>query len=76
VLAIGVEPEGPAGTAGLRAGDVLVRAGDQELRTVEDLYTVLRTLRPGDVLALRLLRGGQEQTIEVTLDERPVVAAP
>jgi S1-C subfamily serine protease len=76
VLVIALDPDGPAGRAGVRAGDVLVRAGDEELDTVEDLFTVLRALGPGDVLALTLVRGGEEQTAEVTLGERPAVAAP
>jgi len=53
-------------------GDVMLSVGDDELMTTEDLgnYLALRT-RPGDTVAVTILRDGSEQTVEVTLGTRP-----
>ena len=62
----------PAAAAGLRPGDVIVQAGSERIRRVEDVLGVLRRLSPGDRLELRILREGREQSIEVVLADRPV----
>ena len=71
VLVLEVTPRSPAASAGIRPGDVLVRAGDRQLETVEDFLGVLRTRRPGDSVQVTLGRGGNEQTVTVRLGERP-----
>ena len=53
------------------AGDVLIRAADRPLATVEDFLTALRTRSPGESLQVTLSRGGEEQTVTVRLGERP-----
>jgi len=59
------EPDSPADRAGLRPGDVLVRAGTTELRSRQRLDTVLRAAHPAE---LTVLRG--EETITVNLGRR------
>jgi serine protease DegQ len=71
VLVVSVEPGGPAASAGLRQGDVIVEADGTEIATVEDLYTLLRQHKPGDQIAVKILRDGKEQDVTVTLTERP-----
>ncbi len=71
VLVLAVTVPSPAAEAGLEPGDILVRAGDRELRTVEDFLGALRTRDPGDVLQLTVVRGDDERTVSVTLGERP-----
>ena len=70
VLAVG--QGGPAGVAGLEPGDVVVQAGDERVRTVEDVLGVLRRTRPGQRLELTVLRDGQERQLEVVVGDRPV----
>jgi DNA-binding MarR family transcriptional regulator len=48
---------GPAAAAGLRTGDVLVRAGRHELRAVADLYAALADAAADGRLRLELVRG-------------------
>jgi predicted metalloprotease with PDZ domain len=55
---VAVVPGGPADRAGLRPGDVLVQAASRPIDGVADLTGVLDGLRPGDRLAVQLLRGG------------------
>ncbi|MBW3630837.1 MAG: PDZ domain-containing protein [Gemmatimonadetes bacterium] len=71
-LVLGVGPGGPAALAGLEPGDVLVQAGGERVRTVEDVLGVLRRTRPGERLELTVLRDGREQQLEVLVGERPV----
>lgn len=71
VLVLAVTVPSPAAEAGLEPGDILVRAGDRDLRTVEDFLGALRTRDPGDVLDLTVVRGDEERTVTVTLGERP-----
>ena len=71
VLVLEVTPRSPAAGAGIRPGDVLVRAGDRPLETVEDLFAVLRGRNPGDSLPITLIRDGNQQNLTVRLGERP-----
>jgi S1-C subfamily serine protease len=66
-----VERGTPAARAGLRPGDVIVRAGDRRVGAVEDVLAALRERRPGEVLALEVVRQGQRRTLDVRLAERP-----
>ena len=60
----------PAAAAGLRAGDVVVAAGDHDVGSMSDLITALRLHLPGDAVALVVRRGAETVTIEVVLAER------
>jgi len=42
--------------------------------SAEDLGTILADLQPGDTVAVVVNRDGQEQTLDVTLDARPLPA--
>lgn len=65
---------GPAGRAGLRQGDVIVSLGGRTLKSVEDLFEVLRDKRPGDRVPVEVVRGGDRRSVEVGLAEKPQVA--
>ncbi|KPK46754.1 MAG: hypothetical protein AMJ77_05230 [Dehalococcoidia bacterium SM23_28_2] len=53
-------------------GDIIVAADDQTVASVEELAGYLDTQkRPGDTVALQVLRSGQELSLEVTLAEWP-----
>ncbi len=56
----------PAAQAGIRQGDLLVRAGDSELRAPDDLFAALGGLGDGDQLVLGVVRGVEELTVTVT----------
>ncbi|WP_217914685.1 S1C family serine protease [Miltoncostaea marina] len=62
---------GPAAEAGVRPGDVIVSAGGDPVRQVEDLYAALRRTQPGDELRLEVLRDGDRRAVTVTLGARP-----
>ncbi len=68
-----VERGGPAAAAGLRTGDVLLRAGAEELRSVTALYRALRAA--GDGLAVVVLRGEDEVPVELPVSGDGATAA-
>lgn len=65
LLVRGVEDGSPADAAGLAEGDLLVAAAGQALRHVDDLYDVLDAAEPGGGVALTVLRGTEERTVDV-----------
>lgn len=60
---------GPAHAAGLRAGDVVVAAGDADVASFDDLLRVVSAAEIGEVLPIRYVRGGSERTVDVALGE-------
>jgi putative serine protease PepD len=55
---VSVTPGGPAAGAGVRAGDVVVRAAGQPVGSAVALLAVVRSLPPGERLALGVRRAG------------------
>jgi S1-C subfamily serine protease len=70
VLVQSVVEAGAAAAAGVRPGDVIVRAGGKAVSDVEDLYTVLRHHRPGETIDVVVWRDGKERTLRVKLGAR------
>jgi DNA-binding MarR family transcriptional regulator len=68
LLVRAVEAPGPAAAAGLRTGDVLVRAGERELRSIGALYAAIEDAAPSGRLELRILRGADEVPLTVALE--------
>lgn len=56
----------PAAEAGVKVGDLLAGAGGQPVAAVDDLHAALDAARATNTLELRLLRGADELTVEVT----------
>ena len=61
----------PAARAGLRAGDVVVRAAGEEIETADELRLLVSGQRPGDELALEVRRGDDTVDVTVELGTRP-----
>ncbi len=59
----------PAARAGLERGDLLVRAGDRELASMDDLFDALDVA--GDALVVTVVRGTEERELQVPLGTRP-----
>jgi S1-C subfamily serine protease len=66
-----VAPNSPAAAAGLQQGDIIVKVNGQEITDSANLVTLVRGMKPGDQVQLTIDRDGQEQTITVTLADRP-----
>ncbi len=58
-----IRPETVAERAGVQAGDVIVGIAGKKVRSMAQLDQLIGTLKAGDEVALRLLRGEDEATI-------------
>ncbi len=70
VLVRSVEKESPAEKAGLKAGDVIVKADGQRVRQPRDLTEELRFNREKKNLPLEIIRNRKEMTLNLELPER------
>ena len=66
LLVDSVTPGGAADRAGVQAGDYIIAAQGEDIRTNQDLFRIRRRLYVGDRLTLTLWRMGE--TLEVTLE--------
>ncbi len=69
-LVLEVDEAGPAASAGVRAGDVVVRFDDQDVRSAEDLLGALRGSQPGSEVTVQVVRDGQRQEVKVEIGSR------
>ncbi len=70
VLVRSVEKNSAAEKAGLKAGDVIIKADNEKLTDRSDLSHILRNHRTGGKMALVVMRDKHEQTLTVTLPDR------
>lgn len=70
VLIRSVEKGSPAEKAGLKAGDVIVKADNEKLSDRADLAHILRNHREGGKVSLGIIRDKHEQTVTVELPAR------
>jgi regulator of sigma E protease len=61
-----VLPDSPAARAGLQEGDLIVRVGDRQVATWEELASGIRRAGAGRELILGVRRGAEEFTLAVT----------
>jgi serine protease Do len=86
VLVEQVEPGSPAEKAGLQAGskqldlngqsitvggDIIIGLNGKSISRVSDLRSLLSQYQSGQEVTLTILRGGQQQDVQVTLADRP-----
>jgi putative serine protease PepD len=65
---------GPAGKAGLKAGDVVTKVGTTSVADGDDLAAAISDLQPGDKVAVTFTRDGSTHTATVTLGTQPAQA--
>ena len=61
---------GPADKAGLKVGDRIVSIDGTEVAQKTDLGTIIQQHSAGDTLSITVARGGQMQTVSLTLGEK------
>jgi len=66
----GTQPDSPAEQGGLMAGDIIVKFGEKTIANIYDFTYVLQEHKPGDVVAVDVLRGEKTVTLTVTLGGR------
>ncbi len=70
-----VAPGGPAGRAGVAAGDVLVSARGRRLRTFLDWEAVMLDTGPGDTLTVSYRHGGENRSARLAVTDFPTTLA-
>ncbi len=71
VLIASVTSNGPAATARLKTGDVIIQIDNTQVTDVQSMGDALLSKSPGDTVAVTINRGGQQMTVNVTLGELP-----
>jgi Do/DeqQ family serine protease len=71
VLVTGVLQSGPAGDAGMKPGDVVVRIGDQPIANTGQLFNTVAALKPGTAAAVTVQRGDRVVELKVRVAQRP-----
>jgi serine protease Do len=82
-LVADIEPDSPAATAGLKAGDVVIAINGDKVKDSRDLARTVGGIAPNTRVAVEYLRDGKTQTASLTLGQlkdqtaqRPAVAQP
>ncbi|MHC4274867.1 MAG: trypsin-like peptidase domain-containing protein [Planctomycetota bacterium] len=58
VVVVAVEPEGFAGSVGIRRGDIILSLGDREIDSADAFRRALEDFDPEDAVQFRIRRGG------------------
>jgi serine protease Do len=62
-----VDAQSAAQRAGIRVGDLVIRAGDKAIASRQELIDLIRQHKPGDTIALVVHRGDKDIDISATL---------
>ena len=66
-----VTPGYAAEAAGLQTKDIIVALGDYKVESVSQLTRALRNFAAGETTTITVYRGGAQQVLSITLDEKP-----
>lgn len=65
-----VYEDGPAESAGLKAGDIITEFDGKEVSTADDVRAILRKKKPGDIVIVTVKRGTRTVEKSITLGKR------
>jgi hypothetical protein len=60
-----VTPGSAAGRAGIKAGDILTRVNDRDIKTAPDVPNAIASMNPGEVIAVLVFRQGAKSDLTV-----------
>jgi S1-C subfamily serine protease len=69
VLITAVTSGSPADEAGLKAGDVIAKLDNEDIRTADDLVSAIGSHQIGDQVEIVYYRGSMQQVASATLKE-------
>lgn len=69
-----IEQGSPAQKAGLKVGDVVVKANGRKVRSSLDMYNVVGLMRIGQSVELEIIRNGRVGLIKATIQQMEVVS--
>jgi hypothetical protein len=62
--------------AGLQPNDVIVKMGETEIRSAQDIASALRGKRAGEAIQVEFYRGQELRSVSMALSRRPIVEVP
>lgn len=71
VMVAQVEKESPAAAAGMQAGDVLVKVGDESVNTQASARQEIRQRKPGSTVSFSIVRNKLRRVVTATLATAP-----
>lgn len=71
LIILSVEPGGPAGTAGVLMGDILIALGGAPVNDIDAVQTALGPESVGQTIRATVIRGGVPVELTITVGERP-----
>jgi len=71
VLVADVLPDSPAMGAGVKSGDVIVKAAGEEMKEYRDLTKLIASIDAGTDIELEVIRGGKVRMLDVTIGRMP-----
>jgi serine protease Do len=70
VIVAEVQKRSPAERAGFKVGDIILRANGEKIEDDASLIGLLEDLKPGDVIAMDVLRDRKETQLKLKLEKR------
>ncbi|MCL6524236.1 MAG: trypsin-like peptidase domain-containing protein [Thermoflavifilum sp.] len=67
VVIAGVDPDGGAAAAGMKAGDVITAINGEPVNSESELMEKIASFKPGDKINVSFIRDGKERNVLVTL---------
>lgn len=71
LLIVSVETDSPAEQGGLTLGDTIVAVADTAVSNHDDLIAQLSGDRVGQAVTIKILRGGEVKSVDITIGDRP-----
>ena len=65
-----ITPNGPAEKAGLKTGDTIISVNGKPVKNGDELVADISALKPGSTAKIGYIRGGKEQSAELTIADR------
>ncbi len=62
---------GSADRAGIQPKDIIIKLGDTDVGSTNELTRALRRFKAGDKTTITVIRSGERITLDITLDEKP-----
>lgn len=77
IYVIEIDAGSAAAKAGIQVQDIIIAANGEEVLTIEALNAVKNTMKPGDTMALTIVRNGEEIKVNLVLEEEvPITYTP
>ena len=68
IMVVEVVGDSPAEKAGLEEGDIITKVDKESIKGISDLYSLIRSRKPGDTVSIDIARDGELLKVEAVLD--------